>query len=147
MTTHAEYYLRDPNAIREPLDWTPDHSRRARGTALYAALRQLGRQGAVALVEQSCALAQRFAEDIAQIPSCEVLNRVVLNQVLFRFGDDTMTNAVLAHVQSSGEAWMSGTSWEGRTAIRLSVSSWRTTHDDIARTVAAFETAISSVTD
>jgi glutamate/tyrosine decarboxylase-like PLP-dependent enzyme len=145
MTAHAEYYVRDPNAIREPLDWTPDHSRRARGTALYAALRQLGRQGVVELVERSCALARLFGEDIAMLPGCEVVNRVALNQVLFRFGDDTTTNAVLAHVQESGEAWMSGTSWDGRAAIRLSVSSWRTTKDDIARTVAAFEAALADL--
>jgi hypothetical protein len=72
-----------------------------------------------------------------------VLNEVVLNQVLFRFGDDETTRAVLADVQASGEAWMSGTVWDGRAAIRLSVSNWRTTTEDIDRTVAAFATALT----
>jgi glutamate/tyrosine decarboxylase-like PLP-dependent enzyme len=137
MTAQAEYYIRDPNAIREPLDWTPDHSRRARGTALYAALRQLGREGVADLVESSCARARQFADEIAVVPTCEVLNDVVLNQVLFRFSNDETTTDALAAVQASGEAWMSGTTWAGRPAIRLSVSNWRTTEGDIARTVAA----------
>ena len=145
MTAQAEYYVRDPDAMREPLDWTPDHSRRARGTALYAALRQLGRRGVRDLVEQSCAHARRFAEDVARLPGCEVLNEVVLNQVLFRFEDDSTTNAVLTRVQAGGEAWMSATVWDGRPAIRLSVSSWRTTKSDIERTVSAFETALVAI--
>jgi glutamate/tyrosine decarboxylase-like PLP-dependent enzyme len=144
MTTHADYYVRDPTAVREPLDWTPDHSRRARGTALYVALRQLGRTGVASLVDRSCEHARRFAEDIARLPGCRVLNDVVLNQVLFCFGHDAMTDAVLAHVQENGEAWTSGTKWDGRSAIRLSVSSWRTTELDIERTVAAFEAAVAS---
>jgi hypothetical protein len=74
-----------------------------------------------------------------------VLNDVVLNQVLFRFADDTTTNAALAHVQASGEAWMAGTTWDGCFAIRVSVSNWRTTEQDIERTVVAFEAALASV--
>lgn len=144
MTAHADYYVRDPDATREPVDWTPDHSRGARGTALYVVLRQLGRKGVASLVDRSCEHARRFARDIARLPGCRVLNEVVLNQVLFCFGDDAVTNAVLAHVQESGEAWMSGTKWDGRSAIRLSVSSWRTTELDIERTVAAFDAAVAS---
>ena len=138
MTAHAPYYIRDPDAIREPVDWTPDHSRRARAVPVYAALRQLGRSGVADLVERSCRHARRFAAGVAELPGCEVLNEVVLNQVLFRFADDATTAAVLARVQESGEAWMSGTSWGGREAIRLSVSNWRTTEADIDRTLAAF---------
>lgn len=141
MTGSGEYLLRDPDQAREPLDWTPDHSRRARATPLYAALRQLGRSGVAELVERSCERARQFADAIAGLPGCEVLNEVPLNQVLFRFDDDPTTAAVLAKVQESGEAWMSGTTWAGRAAIRLSVSSWRTTPRDIERTVAAFEAA------
>jgi hypothetical protein len=74
-----------------------------------------------------------------------MLNDVLINQVLFRFADDETTKAVLTHVQASGEAWMGGTTWDGRDAVRLSVSNWRTTEDDIARTVAAFEAALASV--
>jgi glutamate/tyrosine decarboxylase-like PLP-dependent enzyme len=141
MTAHAEYYVRDPDAIREPIDWTPEHSRRARAVPVYAALRQLGRSGVADLVERSCDRARQFAAGITELPGCEVLNDVVLNQVLFRFADDATTAGALAAVQASGEAWMSGTEWDGRTAIRLSVSSWRTTDADIDRTVAAFRRA------
>ena len=141
MTAHASYYVRDPDAVREPLDWTPDHSRRARALPVYAAIRQLGRTGVSELVEASCAHARRFAERVADLAGCEVLNQVVLNQVLFRFADDEATNAALAAVQASGEAWMSGTEWDGRSAIRLSVSSWRTSTEDVDRAVAAFARA------
>jgi glutamate/tyrosine decarboxylase-like PLP-dependent enzyme len=141
MTAHAAYYVRDADAIREPIDWTPEHSRRARAVPVYAALRQLGRSGVADLVERSCARARQFAAAIAELPGCEVLNEVVLNQVLFRFSDDDATTRALASVQASGEAWMSGTEWDGRAAIRLSVSSWRTTEQDVERTVAAFRSA------
>ena len=143
MTAHAPYYVRDPDAIREPIDWTPEHSRRARATTVYAALRQLGRNGVAELVERSCASATRFAERIAALRGCEVLNDVVLNQVLFRFADDEETARALAAVQAGGEAWMSGTEWDGRPAIRLSVSSWRTTDADVDRAVAAFADALA----
>jgi glutamate/tyrosine decarboxylase-like PLP-dependent enzyme len=86
--------------------------------------------------------AQEFAAQIAERPGCTVLNDVVINQVLFRFDDDETTNSVLAHVQASGEAWMGGTEWDGRSAIRVSVSNWRTTKSDITRTVAAFDQAL-----
>ncbi len=143
MTAHAAYYVRDPDAIREPIDWTPEHSRRARATSVYAALRQLGRSGVAELVERSCAHARRFADGVRGLPGCEVLNDVVLNQVLFRFADDATTQRVLAAVQASGEAWMSGTEWDGRPAIRLSVSSWRTTERDVDRAIAGFAAALA----
>jgi glutamate/tyrosine decarboxylase-like PLP-dependent enzyme len=143
MTAHAAYYVRDPDAIREPIDWTPEHSRRARAIPVYAALRQLGRSGVADLVERSCARARQFAAAVAELPGCAVLNEVVLNQVLFRFADDDETARALASVQASGEAWMSGTEWDGRAAIRLSVSSWRTTEADVDRTVAAFAGALA----
>ena len=144
MRLTAEYLVTDPDAARDQMDWTPEFSRRARGFAVYAALRSLGRRGLTDLVESSCARARRFAHEIASLPGCEVLNDVVLNQVLFRFRDDEATSAALAEVQASGEAWMSGTTWDGRAAIRLSVSNWRTTERDIARTVAAFERALAA---
>ena len=82
---------------------------------------------------------------MSHVHGCEVLNEVVLNQVLFRFEDDETTNAALASVQESGEAWMAGTLWDGRAAIRLSVSNWRTSEADIDRTVAAFRNALVAV--
>jgi glutamate/tyrosine decarboxylase-like PLP-dependent enzyme len=145
MRLTAEYLVTDPNAARDEMDWTPEFSRRARGFAVYAALRSLGRTGVAVLVERSCTRATQFATAIARLPGCELLNDVVINQVLFRFTDDETTNAVLAHVQASGEAWMGGTMWDGRAAIRVSVSNWRTTGADIDRTIAAFESAVKSV--
>jgi threonine aldolase len=89
-------------------------------------------------------LAGRFASGISRLPGCELLNEVEINQVLFRFEDDATTNAMLARVQESGEAWMGGTTWDARAAIRVSVSGWRTTEADIDRTVAAFEAALAA---
>jgi glutamate/tyrosine decarboxylase-like PLP-dependent enzyme len=143
MTVHAEYLVQDEGAhrTRDELDWVPEFSRRARAFPVYAALRSLGRRGLVELVERCCRQASRFAELIAAEPGVELLHDVVLNQVLFRFEDDSATDAALAAVQASGEAWMSGTTWDGRSAIRLSVSNWRTSERDIERAVAVFEQA------
>ena len=127
---------------RDATDWTPESSRRARGLPVYAALRSLGRAGVAELIDRCCALARRFAAGLSELPGSEVLNDVVLNQVLFRFADDETTTAALARVQASGDAWMGGTSWDGRPAIRVSVSNWRTTEADIDRTLAAFGAAL-----
>ena len=145
MRLKAEYLVAEDGAAGDQMDWTPEFSRRARGFAVYAALRSLGRSGVAELVEGSCSRARQFAAAIAELPGCAVLNEVVLNQVLFRFEDDAATNALLASVQATGEAWMSGTIWDGRAAIRLSVSNWRTTEADIDRAVAAFEAALVAV--
>jgi glutamate/tyrosine decarboxylase-like PLP-dependent enzyme len=93
------------------------------------------------LVDRTCARARALAEALAELPRCEVLNDVVLNQVLFRFEDDEATDAFVAAVQAGGEAWLGGTVWDGRRAVRLSVSSWRTTEDDVERAAAAFAAA------
>ncbi|MCZ7589541.1 MAG: hypothetical protein M5U27_11955 [Gaiella sp.] len=114
---------------------------------MWAAIRELGRSGVAGLVERTCGHARRFAEQVAELPGCEVLNEVVLNQVLFRFADDEETSRMLAAVQAGGEAWMSGTTWDGRAAIRLSVSNWRTTEADVDRTVEAFARARRVVSD
>lgn len=99
--------------------------------------------GVEALVDRCCELAQLSAKDLDAL-GAEVLNDVVLNQVLFRFADDALTEGVLASVQQSGEAWMGGTVWQGRPAIRLSVSNWQTTADDVNRTVESLRTALES---
>jgi glutamate/tyrosine decarboxylase-like PLP-dependent enzyme len=122
------------------MDWTPEFSRRGRGFTVYAAIRQLGRSGIAELVERCCDHAARFAREIPST-GAEVLNEVVFNQVLFRYDSDERTLDVLRRVQESGEAWMSGSVWDGRQAIRLSVSNWQTSEDDIARTLAAFAAA------
>ena len=143
MTARAAYFEGAGEWARDAFDWTPESSRRARAFTVYAALRSLGRQGVADLVDRCCSRAQEFAAQISALEGCTVLNDVVINQVLFRFADDETTNAMLTHVQASGEAWVGGTTWDGRSAIRLSVSNWRTTEDDIALTVAAFERAAS----
>jgi glutamate/tyrosine decarboxylase-like PLP-dependent enzyme len=122
---------------RQPSHYTPELSRRARGVEVWAALRSLGRSGIVDLVERTCRHAARFAEGL-QAAGHEVLNDVVLNQVLVRFGgDDEVTRRVIAAVQADGTCWCGGTVWQGRTAMRISVSSWATTEDDVERSLAA----------
>lgn len=145
LTARAAYFEGADTWARDAFDWTPESSRRARSFTVYAALRSLGRQGVADLVDRCCDLAEEFAEGILQLPGCTVLNEVVSNQVLFRFEDDDTTLAALDAVQRSGEAWMGGTRWEERAAIRIAVSNWRTTGADIERTVAAFETALVAV--
>ncbi|MDI6103506.1 aminotransferase class V-fold PLP-dependent enzyme [Actinoplanes sp. NEAU-A12] len=129
---------------RDPIDWTPGFSRRARGFPVYAALRSLGRRGLADLVQRCCAHARTFAEGLAGLRGCEVIGEVVINQVLFRFGDDATTDRVLRHVVDSGEAWLSGTTAGGRRAIRLSVCNWRTGEEDVRRTLAAFRQAVDA---
>src|SRR6202050_5097379 len=109
------------------------------------AIRQLGRIGIAELVERCCALARRFASQLDAVDGVEIGNDVVLNQVLVRFGDDdTATDRVVAFVQQSGECWMGTTTWRGRRYMRISVSSWRTSEEDVDRSVAAIVTAARS---
>ncbi|HWJ44644.1 MAG TPA: pyridoxal-dependent decarboxylase, partial [Gaiellaceae bacterium] len=126
----------------DQVDWVPEFSRRARGFAVYAALRSLGRRGLAELVERTCDCAREFAGEIVALPGVEVLNDVVLNQVLFRFASDEETDGVLERVQNAGDVWMSGTSWDGRRAIRVSVSNWRTTEAEIELALRSFRAAV-----
>ncbi len=119
-----------PPATRAPIDYTPEGSRRARGIAIWAALRSLGRSGVADLVERCCILAARFATRLSDA-GYEVLNDVVLNQVLVAFGDDEATRVVIQAVQDEGSCWCGGAEWHGRAAMRISVSSWATTAADI----------------
>ncbi len=128
-------YLR-PSAEREPWHYTPDSSRRARGVELWAALRSLGRAGLKELVERNCRQAKRFAEGL-RTAGCEVLNDVVLNQVLVAFGSPEKTQRVIGEIQRDGTCWCGGTEWQGRTAMRISVSNWATTDEDVERSLAA----------
>jgi glutamate/tyrosine decarboxylase-like PLP-dependent enzyme len=142
MGIRAGYLILGSGEERDALDYNPDHSRRARGFPVYAAIRALGRQGVAELVERCCALAGRFAERLAAADGVEVLNQVVLNQVLVRFlaadGDhDAHTRRVVERVQQDGTCWMSGTTWQGRAAMRISVSNWSTDEADVDRSVAA----------
>jgi glutamate/tyrosine decarboxylase-like PLP-dependent enzyme len=121
---------------RDQVDWTPEFSRRARGFPVYAALRSLGRSGVADLVERSCAHARRFAE-LLEAGGATVLNDVVLNQVLLRFGDGERTREVIQRVQEDGTCWLSGTDWNGEHAMRISVCNWRTTDEDVERSAGA----------
>jgi glutamate/tyrosine decarboxylase-like PLP-dependent enzyme len=122
--------------LRDPADSTPELSRRARGVEVWAALRTLGRAGLADLVERTCRHATRFAEGLAAAGH-RVLNEVVLNQVLVSFGDEERTRRVIARLQAEGTCWCGGTVWQGKTAMRISVSSWATTEADVERSLAA----------
>ena len=128
-------YLVD-SGTREPSYLSPEFSRSARGVLLWASLASLGRSGLAELVERTCALARRFADGLSEA-GCEVLNDVVLNQVLVRFGDDGRTARVIAGVQQEGTCWAGQTTWHGVTAMRISVSSWATTAEDVEQSLAA----------
>ncbi len=121
---------------REPLSYTPDSSRRARGVEVWAALRSLGRKGVAQLIERNCRQAARFAEGLREA-GYEVLNDVVLNQVLVSFGDPETTRRVIERVQMDGTCWCGGTVWQQKTAMRISVSSWATTDADVEQSLQA----------
>ena len=121
---------------RDPYEFTPESSRRMRGLEVWAALASLGRDGIEELVERNCRQARRFAAGLRSA-GWEVLNDVVLNQVLVSFGDDRATTAVIRSVQRDGTCWCGATTWRGRAAMRISVSSWATTDEDVERSLAA----------
>jgi glutamate/tyrosine decarboxylase-like PLP-dependent enzyme len=139
MTLSAPYLVAGGAGRRDPTDYTPEASRRARGFAIYAALRSLGRRGVAAMVDRCCDLARAMAERLRAIPGAEVLNEVVLNQVLVRFG--AATPQVVARVQEEGTCWLGGTTWRGEPAMRVSVSNWSTTAADVERSAAAIARA------
>ena len=134
---------------RDPAAWTAELSHRARGFAVWAALRSLGRRGVadlVDLVDRCCTHARRFADRLGAVDGVEVLNDVVLNQVLVRFGDsDEHTRSVINRVQDEGTCWLGGTVWSGRAAMRISVSNWSTTADDVDRSVDAIVRAHATI--
>ena len=136
MAVAASYLQRADG--RSPSDWVPESSRRARGFAVWAAVRSLGRAGVAELVERCCDHARTFAELLGAAPDVEILNEVVLNQVLVRFGgDDETTREIVRRVQADGTCWLGGTDWHGRAAMRISVSSFRTTAADVERSANA----------
>ncbi|WP_344217883.1 pyridoxal phosphate-dependent decarboxylase family protein [Kribbella sancticallisti] len=121
---------------REPGEYAMESSRRARGIAVWARLRELGRDGVVDVVERCCSLARSFARQLEAL-GCEIGNEVVLNQVLVSFGSDEETDRMIAAIQAEGTCWMGGTTWRGRRYMRISVSNYLTTEEDITRSVAA----------
>jgi glutamate/tyrosine decarboxylase-like PLP-dependent enzyme len=133
-STEASYLIQD--APREPMRFTPESSRRARGIEVWAALASLGKNGLADLVARCCRHARRFAEGLSAA-GFEILNKVSLNQVLVSFGDDARTDEVVAAVQTEGTCWAGWTTWQGRRAMRISVSSWATTDEDVERSIEA----------
>jgi glutamate/tyrosine decarboxylase-like PLP-dependent enzyme len=142
--TQPTSYAIPVEGVREPKDWNPEWSRRARGFVAYAALRSLGRSGVAELVERCCELAARLVDGLASLPGVEVLARPRINQGLVRFlasdgQHDRRTDEVIRAIQDSGHAWFGGTTWRGQRAMRISVCNWRTTAGDVAETVAAVQ--------
>ena len=166
MTLGAAYYVETEGGERDPYNWVAESSRRARGFPIYAALRELGRDGLAAMIDRCCALARRMADGLRDAPGVTILHAVVLNQVLVRFAPppapadgttagsatagaatagaaadeaaiDAFTRAVIAAVQADGTCWLGGTTWHGMAAMRISVSNWSTTEADADLSVAA----------
>jgi glutamate/tyrosine decarboxylase-like PLP-dependent enzyme len=132
MAARAAYLVEGEG--REPSHCVPESSRRARGTEIWAALRSLGRSGLADLIERTCGHASRFAEGL-EAAGYQVLNDVVLNQVLVSFGRADSTRRVIQRVQEEGTCWCGGTEWQGHVAMRISVSSWATTAEDVQRSL------------
>jgi len=158
MTLGAAYYVETAGAERDPYNWVAESSRRARGFPIYAALRELGRDGLAAMIERCCTIARRMADGLRDAPGVTILNDVVLNQVLVRFapptGDgsspdeaatDAFTRDVIAAVQADGTCWLGGTTWHGMAAMRISVSNWSTTEADADLSVAAIRRCAAAV--
>jgi len=144
LSLRASYLQRGDDEERMGMDWVPESSRRARGFALYTLIRTLGRDGLVDLFRRTCAHARDMAQRLAAVPGFSILNDVVLNQVLLRCAsprpdgdDDEITRRVMARVQADGTCWAGGAVWQGRQVLRISVSNWSTTSDDIARSADA----------
>jgi glutamate/tyrosine decarboxylase-like PLP-dependent enzyme len=134
MSMSGAYLL--PSGQRDAMNYTPDSSRRARAVEIWSALKSLGRSGLAELISRNCRQAQRLASELTRA-GVEVLNEVALNQVVVAFGDEDRTRRVIAAIQNSGTCWCGGTTWQGRAAMRISVSSWATTDDDVDRSISA----------
>ncbi|MFD9405766.1 pyridoxal phosphate-dependent decarboxylase family protein [Streptomyces sp. NPDC059989] len=143
MGLHGDYLIQDEHG--DPIDKVPELSRRGRAFPVWAALRSLGRSGVAELVDRLCRHARAFAVGIAGIDGATVLNDVVFTQVCAEFGDDERTERVLARLLDEGTVWISGSTWHGRRVMRVSVSNWSTTDDDVRRALAAIRRAASTV--
>jgi glutamate/tyrosine decarboxylase-like PLP-dependent enzyme len=162
LTAHADshrravtipaHYIQETRSERDPHEFTPEESRRARAVPIYAALAALGTTGLRALVERCCRHARRMAAALGAHAQVKVLNDVVLNQVLVQFvplsGDgsaaDDFTQEVVNRVQQEGTCWLGSTLWHGQRAMRISISNWSTTEKDIDRSAAAILAAVAA---
>ena len=141
MGMHGDYLILD--VAGEPFDKVPEISRRGRAFPVWAVLRALGRSGVAELVDRLCRHATAFAEGLAEIPGVTVLNDVVFTQVCATFGSDERTDEVVRLMLEDGEAWMTGSTWRGEKVLRISVSNWSTTDDDVARSLAAVRRVVA----
>lgn len=147
MTLSAEYLQQTTGVERDNFEWVPEFSRRARAFPIYAAIRSLGRRGIAALIDGCCDRALQFAEILGRDKRVAILNDVVLNQVLVRFSDDDdITRDVIARVQREGTCWLGGTTWQGNAAMRISVSNWSTTAQDVEQSCAAILRCLDAAT-
>jgi glutamate/tyrosine decarboxylase-like PLP-dependent enzyme len=135
-------YLPSETMERNPSDYTPELSRRARGVEIWAALKYLGKNGLAEMIEDTCRYARLFANELSAA-GFQILNDVVLNQVLVSFGDSQTTELIIKDIQEDGTCWMGGTKWQGHTAMRISVSSWATTDEDVEMSLEAILRAAS----
>jgi glutamate/tyrosine decarboxylase-like PLP-dependent enzyme len=148
--SHRESYLIHDGEARDQMDWNPEWSRRARGFATYAALRQLGHSGMAEVVDKCCGHARALVLGIGSLPGAEVLWEPTINQGLVRFPDptgkdhDRYTDGVIAEIVASGEAFFGGCTWRGKRCMRVSVCNWRTSQSDVERVIAAFAEILAS---
>ena len=147
MALNAPYYIAGEGEVRDPSQWVPESSRRARAFPLYCGLKSLGRKGVLEMVEQNCRQARLMASLLSAAPMVTILNDVVLNQVLVRFScpgsdSDAFTRMVTAAVQEEGTCWAGGSVWKGMAAMRISVSNWATSDDDITRSADAIRSVL-----
>jgi glutamate/tyrosine decarboxylase-like PLP-dependent enzyme len=146
LNERAGYLPAERPGERDAIEWVPDFSRRARSLPVWSALRTLGVEGVGDLIDQCCARVRRFADRLAGVPGVRLLNEVVLNQLMVRFGDDdATTREVIARIQDSGTCWFGGTVWRGQAAMRVSVVNWRTTEADVDRSVDVIKAAVEAV--
>jgi glutamate/tyrosine decarboxylase-like PLP-dependent enzyme len=141
MGMQGDYLIRDN--VGDPFEFVPEMSRRGRAFTVWAVMRALGKNGIAALVDGMCVNAQRFADGIAEIPGATVENDVDYTQVCVAFGSDARTAQVTQRLLADGTAWMSGSRWRGKQVLRISVSNWSTTPDDVDRSLAALRRAAS----
>ncbi|MFF1882379.1 pyridoxal phosphate-dependent decarboxylase family protein [Pseudarthrobacter sp. NPDC058196] len=145
MGLHASYLVQDAEGPGDPFEKVPELSRRARGVPVWAALKSLGREGVAAQVAGLAAAAAAIADGLAALDGVEVLNDVGYTQVCIAFGDDETTRAVTARVIEDGKVWMSGSRWQDRDILRVSVSNWHTAGEDVATAVEAVRSALAAV--
>jgi len=137
MNMKASYLQRDAAEERVGMDWAPESSRRARGLPIYALIRALGADGVADMIRRNCAQARRMAAHLSKVTGVSILNEVVLNQVLVHFGTDERTRAVISRVQAEGTCWAGGAIWQGKQVMRIAMSNWSTTDQDIDRSAEA----------